>query len=163
MHGTTFARTQWRTAGHSAGPSDADAGKLAGRAQDALAQDAARCRTRQLPAVGRGLTRRTDALYTGRGPVCGTIMRGAGGGCCGLARSALPGAGGCADVGPAGLLQAALLTDRTGVRRRRTRRCWRRAAVAPPDRSYGWHWRQAGWRLRRRRDGATRPRLAASA
>ena len=40
MHRTTLARTQWDAADLRRAPLDADAGKLAGPAQDARAQDA---------------------------------------------------------------------------------------------------------------------------
>jgi hypothetical protein len=113
MHGTALTRTQWTRRTASRRHADAGAEKLAVPALDARARAhrsgwrASRL-VEAVGATGRG----GGALYTGRGPVCGTIMRGAGG-CGGPATAG--GAGDAAQTPEAGARLARKLSERSSL------------------------------------------------
>jgi hypothetical protein len=127
MHGTRSPGRKRRTRRTALRRQRAAAAeKLAGQARDVQARDAWRRQSelQAAPAAGPG---RTGALYTGRGPVCGTIMRG------GWLRNrdarnrALAGGGAGCRRRPEALprLEALALWRQTRGRTGATYRCWR--------------------------------------
>ena len=103
MHWATFPRPQRRTCTRQRSSRlGGDAGKLADPALDVPEPDA-----KWRPPARLAQFVPSGALYTGRGPVCGTIMRGDGacgrGGAIGVAGFVATGVAGCGGAGAGGI------------------------------------------------------------